>query len=63
MGRLKEAFTDVADLWSYLEDNELFTSRELELITGMNGYSVETLNDALYARYGYRSLDQMLEEA
>jgi hypothetical protein len=62
MGRLKEAFTDVEDLWSYFEDNELFTSKELELITGMNGYSVETLNDALYVRYGYRSLDQMLEE-
>ena len=62
MGRLKEAFTEVDDLWSYLVDNEFFTTAELELITSMNGYNIDTLNDALYARYGYHSLDQMLEE-
>jgi hypothetical protein len=62
MGRLKEAFTEVSDLWAYLTDNELFTEAELQLITSMYGYNTDTLNDALYARYGYRSLDQMLEE-
>jgi hypothetical protein len=62
MGRLKEAFTEVDDLWSYLVDNEFFTTAELELITSMNGYNIDTLNDALYARYGYRSLDQLTEE-
>lgn len=63
MGRLKEAFTEVDDLWSYLVDNGFFTQAELELITSINGYNIDTLNDALYARYGYHSLDQMLEEA
>lgn len=62
MGRLKDAFTEVDDLWSYLVDNEFFTQAELELITSINGYNIDTLNDALYARYGYHSLDQMLEE-
>ena len=63
MSRIKDAFTEVDDLWSYLVDNEFFTQAELELITSINGYNIDTLNDALYARYGYHSLDQMLEEA
>jgi hypothetical protein len=62
MGKLKEAFTEVDDLWSYFVDNEFFTPAELELLTSINGYSIDTLNDALYARYGYRDLDQLGEE-
>jgi hypothetical protein len=62
MGKLKEAFTEVNDIWSYLEDNEMFTFDELRLITDINGYNIDTLNDALYSRYGYRSLEQYLEE-
>jgi hypothetical protein len=62
MGKLKEAFTEVDDLWSYFVDNEFFTPAELELLTSINGYNMDTLNDALYARYGYRDLDQLVEE-
>jgi hypothetical protein len=62
MGKLKEAFTEVDDLWSYFVDNEFFSPAELELLTSINGYSIDTLNDALYARYGYRDLDQLVEE-
>jgi hypothetical protein len=62
MGKLKEAFTEVDDLWSYFVDNEFFTPAELELLTSINGYNIDTLNDALYARYGYRDLDQLVEE-
>jgi len=61
MSRIKEVFTEVDDLWSYLADNELFTEAELQLITNINGYTIDTLNDCIYARFGYRSLDQMLE--
>ena len=50
------------ELWNELLDRELFTKRELQLITNINGYSIETLNDALFARYGYRDLNQMMEE-
>jgi len=32
------------------------------LITNINGYSIDTLNDCIYARYGYRSYEQMHEE-
>ena len=53
---------DVDTLYNQLIDLGLFTQEELELVTCLCGYSVETLNDALFVRYGYRSLDQMLEE-
>jgi hypothetical protein len=62
MGKLKETFSEVDDLWVYLVDNELFTDAEIQLIINMMGYSTETLNDAIYARYGYRDLDQLVEE-
>jgi hypothetical protein len=56
------AFEDVDTLYEELLDRELFTEGELQLLTNINGYSVNTLNDALYARHGYRSLAQMLGE-
>lgn len=48
-------------LWFELIERGLFTFDELKLLTDINGFSVETLNDAIYARYGYRDLEQMLE--
>ena len=53
---------DVSYVWDFLIDNEYFTEAELALVTSINGYSIETLNDCIYVRYGYRSLDQMLGE-
>ena len=48
-------------LYEYYVDSEMFTQEELDLITDINGWNVETFNDALYARFGYRDLEQMLE--
>ena len=49
-------------LWDYLIDNEIATEDALVLLTNINGYSVETLEDALYALTGYRSIDQLEDE-
>ena len=46
----------------WLLENELFTEAELELLTYMNGYNMETLNDAVYCRYGYRSVLDLMRE-
>lgn len=54
-------FEDIDQVWDYLEDNELFTNAELRLVTCINGYSLESLNECIYARYGYHDLEQMLE--
>ena len=49
------------ELFQYLIDKELFTYDELVLLTNINGYSIQTLNDAIFARYGYRDLLAMKE--
>ena len=59
---MKKNYDDVNVLWDELLEQELFTYDELRLLTNINGYSVETLNDAIYARYGYRDYEQMMED-
>ncbi len=54
-------FYDINEVYNYLVDNSYFTNEELRLITDINGFNLETLNDCLYARYGYRDLEQLLE--
>lgn len=49
------------ELYEILIDDELFTNEELRLLTNINGLSIETLNDAIYSRYGYRDYEQMKE--
>ena len=49
------------ELYETLLDEELFSEEELKLLTNINGLSIETLSDAIYARYGYRDYEQMKE--
>ena len=53
---------DAVALYEELVERGLFTEDELNLITDICGFTVETLNNCIFARYGYRSLAQMLEE-
>jgi hypothetical protein len=48
-------------IWDTLLDYNFFTENELQLVTNINGLSEETLNDAIYSRYGYRSIEQLCE--
>lgn len=50
------------ELWDLLVNLELFTDKELRLLTNINGLSVDTLNDAIFARYGCRDMEQLLSE-
>jgi hypothetical protein len=50
------------NLWETLVDYSIATEEELQLITSINGYSEETLNDVLYARTGYRDFEQFTED-
>lgn len=52
---------DVTRVYDILIELGLFTEDELALITSINGYNIETLNDCIYSRYGYRSIEQMLD--
>ena len=52
--------TEVNELYDVLVDEGYFTDEELRLLTNINGNSIETLNDAIFSRYGYRDYEQML---
>jgi hypothetical protein len=49
------------EVYDRLIELDLFTSEELDLVCNINGSSIDTLNDCLYARHGYRDLAQMEE--
>ena len=53
--------TDLNTLWTLLEVYGIATEDEIDLVTNINGYSEETLNDILYARTGYRDIEQYEE--
>jgi hypothetical protein len=53
---------DPTEIYEILIDNNYFTQEELDLITNINGFNVETLNDCIYARYGFHDLAQLIGE-
>lgn len=49
------------EYYNYLIDYELVDERTLDIITNINGYNDDTLNDVLYVVSGYRDIEQYLE--
>ena len=47
--------------YNYLIDYELVSGEALDIITSINGYREETLDDVLYCVSGYRDIEQYLE--
>ena len=37
------------------------TEEEVDLVCNINGYSIDTLNDIIFAKTGYRDIEQYLE--
>lgn len=52
----------ITDIWDYLVNNGIATEDELQLITSINGYNIDTLNDVIYVRTGYRNFETLSEE-
>lgn len=51
--------TDCERVKNFLIDNGIATESEISLVADINGYSEETMNDILYARTGYRDIEQV----
>jgi hypothetical protein len=49
-------------IWDTMVDDGIATDEEIGLVTGINGMTEETLNDILYYRTGYRTIEQYLGE-
>ena len=53
----------ISEMWdTIVEEYGIATWEELELITAINGYNEDTLNDVIYVRTGYRNIEQLLED-
>mgnify|MGYP001058595394 CR=1 FL=1 len=60
--RMEKMQEKISKKWDWLLDTGIATEKELQLVTDINGYSIETLNDVLYARTGYRDQEQLEDE-
>ena len=53
----------ISEIWdTIVEEYGIATWEELELVTAINGYNEDTLNDVIYVRTGYRNIEQLLDE-
>ena len=46
--------------YDFLIENEIATENEVNLVTNINGYNIESFNNILYCKTGYRTKDQYL---
>lgn len=52
---------ELNEYYDYLVNYGIATEKEIDLVTAINGYNEETLDDILYVRTGYRDLEQYTE--
>ena len=52
---------ELEKLWDLLVNYEIASEESLKLVTCLNGYSLETMEDVLYALTGYHSYEQFME--
>lgn len=56
---LKKMNNDYNKTYTYLLNNEIATEAEIELVTSINGDTLEQLNNILYSKTGYRNIEQL----
>ena len=49
---------ELIELWDYMVEQGVVTDDELRLVTSIDGMNIDTLNDVLYVRTGYRDIKQ-----
>lgn len=48
-------------IWDYIIETGIATDKELKLVTCINGYNEQALDDIIYARTGYRNIEQIID--
>ena len=52
---------NLQEYYDYLVDYEIVSEETLDIITRINGYNEDTLDDVLYCVSGYHDIEQYLE--
>lgn len=55
-------FNNFDDVFEFLIENGYFTFKELQLVAYINGNTISTLNDCIYARFGVRDIEQLINK-
>ena len=53
---------DISTIWDAIIEYGIATEEELSLVTAIDGYNEDTLNNVIYVRTGYRNIEQLLED-
>ena len=54
---------DISTIWDIIVyEYGIATEEELSLVTAIDGYNEDTLNNVIWVRTGYRDIEQLLEE-
>ena len=48
--------------YNFITENNIATEKEVNLVTDINGYFEDTFLSIVYARTGYRSYEQLLDD-
>ncbi len=59
---MENEITTTDQAWDYLIENQLASEETLKVITSINGYSLDTLENVLYAVAGYEDFNQLIDE-
>jgi len=51
----------ITEMYDTIVEQGIATFSEIELVTNINGYNKQTLNDIVYAKLGMQTLEQYLE--
>ena len=49
------------EIFDFIIEWEIATEDEIQLVTKINGWNEESLNDIIYVKTGYRNMEQMKE--
>lgn len=59
---MKEKKYSLIEMELMLEDSQLATRDEIDLVCKINGYNEKSMRDILYVRTGYRNFEWLEEE-
>ena len=53
------SYVEIEQLWEKVVEYGIATEKELRLVSNINGYNIDSLNSVIYARTGYRNIEQI----
>ena len=52
----------ISEIWDLIIEYGIATKEELELVTCIDGYNIDTLECVIYVRTGHRNIEQLIKE-